>query len=318
MTKTIKRVIAGISALAIIAGAAIENPLGDNGGAVIGESQGSGIKLMSTKIAAADYEEYGISAQAETAYQLTATITPANATNKEVDWKVSFSNPSASWASGKTVTDYVTVTPTSDGALTANVECKAAFGEKIKVTCTSRDNTSAKASATVDYTQKLQSVEATFGSTTLTNGMTRNFDTSKSGQSASTWDFDYSTSVYTIADDYTTTVKIAFNSAISTVESAVGEEFTWNGETITSGMPSFDKTFFDKVFKTSGGAVSSDPVTYNKLVTALGNGVNVFDVTVTTTGEYGSKTDKYTIKVTSTGLTVRVEGVELDEENIVF
>ena len=62
---------------------------------------------------------------------------------------MSFVNPSSSWASGKTVTDYVTVTPTSDGALTANVECKQAFGEQIKVTVTSRENTNVYASCTV-------------------------------------------------------------------------------------------------------------------------------------------------------------------------
>ena len=58
---------------------------------------------------------------------LTATVSPETADNKAVDWSVSFVNPSSSWASGKSVTDYVTVTPTSDGALTANVNCLKAF-----------------------------------------------------------------------------------------------------------------------------------------------------------------------------------------------
>ena len=71
---------------------------------------------------------------------LTATVSPETADNKAVDWAASFVNPSSSWASGKTVTDYVTVTPTSDGALTANVNCLKAFGEQIKVTVTSRVN----------------------------------------------------------------------------------------------------------------------------------------------------------------------------------
>ena len=75
---------------------------------------------------------------------LTATISPETADNKSVDWSVSFVNPSSSWASGKTVTDYVTVTPTSDGALTANVNCLKAFGEQIKVTVASRVNPEAK------------------------------------------------------------------------------------------------------------------------------------------------------------------------------
>ena len=114
---------------------AVETPAGEtaNGGAIIGESQGSGARLMSTKIAAADYEEYGVSPMAETAYQLTATITPEYAEDKTVDWSVAFDNPSSAWATGKTVTNYVTVTPTSDGALTATVSCLQDFGDRKSV-----------------------------------------------------------------------------------------------------------------------------------------------------------------------------------------
>ena len=126
-----------------------------HGGAVIGESVGNGIELMSEKIEPKAYAENGVSAQADTAYTLTAAITPDNATNKAVDWTVSFVNPASMWASGKSVTDYVTVTPTSDGALTANVECLQAFGEQIKVSVTSRENAKATASCTVDYARRV-------------------------------------------------------------------------------------------------------------------------------------------------------------------
>ena len=293
-------------------------PEQDDGGAVIEEGEASGMKLMSMRIAPENYADYGISPMAETAYQLTATIMPENATNKAVDWTIAFVNAESEWATGKTVTDYVTVTPTADGALTANVECIKDFGEQVRVTVTSRDNTSVKANATVDYTQKLQSVKATFGSTVLSNGMTKSFDLDASGQAAEAWKFDYTASDYTIADEYTTTVKISFADGVSAVESAVGVEFTWAGETITSGMPSFDKTFFDKVFVTESGAVSSNPTQYNKLVSALSAGVTLFEVEVSTTGEYGSKTDTYEIKVTSDGLNIRVEGIELGDTSIIF
>ena len=86
---------------------------------------------------------------------LTATVSPETADNKAVDWNVAFVNPSSSWASGKTVTDYVTVTPTSDGALTANVNCLKAFGEQIKVTVTSRVNPEAKAECMLDYARRI-------------------------------------------------------------------------------------------------------------------------------------------------------------------
>lgn len=305
-----------------------EQPLPEeNGGAVITEGESNGIKLKSVKIAPEDYAANGISPMAETAFQLTATITPENATNKAVDWTIGFVNPSSEWANGKTVTEYVTVTPTADGALTATVENLQAFGEQIKVTVTSRDNAAATASATVDYTQKLSSVKATFGSTVLTNDMTKSFDLSKSGQAAETWKFDYDTSVYTIADTYTTTVKISFTEIGLGLANSVGAVFSWSGQDISSGMPSFDKTFFDKVFyDTMGippGSAANNPVKFNKLVMAItGNpadpGQKIFKVEVNTQGEYGSKSDIYEIKVLPDGLSIRVEDVELGDTSIIF
>ena len=206
-----------------------EEERAEEGGAVITAGESNGIRLMSVKIAPADYAANGISPLADTAYQLTATIMPENATNKAVDWTIAFADPSGEWAVGKSVTDYVTVTPVSDGALTANVECLKDFGEQVRVTVTSRDNTSVKANCLVDYTQKLHSVKATFGSTVLTDGMTRSFDLEGAGQAAEAWKFDYTTSDYTIADEYATAVKLSFAEGVSVLEAAVGKEFTWSG-----------------------------------------------------------------------------------------
>ena len=137
----------------------LENPeqnyVADGGGAIIGESTGNGVSLMSAKISPEDFAVNGVSPLAESAYQLTATITPDNADDKTVDWTVLFVNPSSDWASGKTVTDYVTVTPTADGALSARVECLKAFGEQIKVIVTSRADTNITAECTLDYARKI-------------------------------------------------------------------------------------------------------------------------------------------------------------------
>ena len=96
-------------------------------------------------------------AQAETydSVTLTATVKPDSAADKTVDWAVAFVNPSSEWATGKTVTDYVTVTPSSDGSTTATVKCLRPFGEQIKVTVTSRTNANATASCTVDFSARL-------------------------------------------------------------------------------------------------------------------------------------------------------------------
>ena len=136
---------------------------GSTGGMQIGEIDGNGISLMSAKIALEDYEEYGISELAESAYTLTAEIIPSTAVNQAVDWSCAWKNAGSAWATGKTVTDYVTVTPTADGALTANVECKQAFGESITIKVTSRDNTSASASCTIEYAQRIGGASLSIG-----------------------------------------------------------------------------------------------------------------------------------------------------------
>lgn len=305
-------------------------PEQEEGGAIINEGESSGISIKSMKIPAAQYEEYGISAMAETAYQLTATITPDNATNKAVNWSIRWKNSAESggsldgdnWGVGKTVTDYVTVTPTSDGALTANVECIVAFGEQVIVTVTSRDNTTAKATATVDYTEKLEAINVLFGGNNfLLPGTIRNFDFSVSGQPVEEWSVRYNLytdSVYTIADEYTSTFRISFGEDISAVESAVGAEFTWAGEDITSGMPAFDKTFFDKVFVTASGAVSANAEQLNNLISALSSGVILFEVEVTSTGTYSNMTNTYGLLVRSDGISIRVESMDLDDTSILF
>lgn len=113
-----------------------------------------GINIACVDIPRRLYAQYGISPIADSAKTLTAKITPDDAVNKEVDWSVAWKNPSSSWASGKTVTEYVTVSPTSDGALTATATCNQAFGEQILVTVAVRNAQGIKATCTVDYVQK--------------------------------------------------------------------------------------------------------------------------------------------------------------------
>ena len=67
---------------------------------------------------------------------LTATVLPETAKNKAIDWSIDWGDD------GKTenVTDYVTVTPTSDGSNVATVTCYKAFTGTIVITATTREN----------------------------------------------------------------------------------------------------------------------------------------------------------------------------------
>ena len=65
-----------------------------------------------------------------------ATVLPQTATNKMVDWSVAWADSSNT----SNVTDYVSVTPASDGSTTAYVRCYQAFSGDVIVTVTTREN----------------------------------------------------------------------------------------------------------------------------------------------------------------------------------
>lgn len=67
---------------------------------------------------------------------LSATVLPATATNKAVDWTVEWADSSNT----ANVTDYISVTPDSDGSTNATVTCYQAFTGNIVITVTTRQN----------------------------------------------------------------------------------------------------------------------------------------------------------------------------------
>ncbi len=132
-----------------------ENGITDNGGMSMDEDiTGNGIELMSTIIPRVRYAANNISPQAESAYTLTATITPAGATYTDLEWSIAFVNLSSAWANGKNVADYVTL---DANGLQATLSCLQAFGEKIVVKATSLDNPNASATCTLDYRKRVTS-----------------------------------------------------------------------------------------------------------------------------------------------------------------
>lgn len=122
----------------------------DEGGLTASETASNGVSLMSAVIPRSEYAAQAISADAEKAITLTATVTPEAEEYQAVDWSAAF--VSATWATGKNVTDYVTVTPKGD--LSATVTCKQAFGAQIKVTAACRISPQSTAECTFDYAKK--------------------------------------------------------------------------------------------------------------------------------------------------------------------
>ena len=231
-------------------------------GAIISETAENGISLMSAKIMPVAYAESGVSALADTAYTLTATVEPDYSGEKEFDWSIKFQNASSSWANGKTVTNYVTVTPTSDGANTATIECKQSFGEKIIVTCTSRDYAGLSATCTVDYAQRITGMDVT-----LEGSRTGDRDIPEGEEVTINFTYYGGTSSYNV---YTVRATATYSDVYTLAESATcnvsfltsagtGDSHTYfNGNEMTGSYGYYSRTYNDAVTNAIGKTFSFD------------------------------------------------------------
>lgn len=324
---------------------AVSTETSDSGGAVIEESTGNGVKLTTRRLTSAEYGNYGVSPLAETAYTLTATVTPAEAVNKKVDWSVSFKNANSTWAAGKKVTDYVTVTPTSDGSLTATVANLGEFGEQIKITVTSRDNPTAKAECTVDYQQKFQSLT---GYISLDTASETKADFSSSADTRLSIDFPLAdnsqkgylgthtseisitpigTNVYTLSMEYEITkveMKLASNVSRGLSESSMGfstshgELSTLSGVTYKNGKCTGKMQEFMGIADYSNGNVSVVKANLYRYTNG-GNDtdrLSEYKIHYTVNGE--EKVFSFYLAYSLASLSTAVGGIELNDGSIVF
>ena len=295
-------------------------PPEDSGGSDITAEASNGIRLMSMKLAPVQYAAYGVAANAESAYTVTATVYPEDAANKKVDWSVSFANASSTWASGKKVTDYVTVTPSADGALTAVVQNVAAFGEQIVVKTTSRDNTAAYATLNVEYLQRTTGYTLTLdGKTYATTGTKANAakPTFAASQSAAAKVTVNKSSVYTRANTdkaeyFTIKPTAAFKTAITNagLSATALKEYSGNASATLSGW--FDSTW--------GTALYANNTQRNKLISAIkGFSGNAYEIVIYTANG-GEQLATFGITLDSSVIEGQkgVESVTTDKTELVF
>ena len=119
------------------------------------EVEMNGIKITAATLSAPMYEAYGATRGAEAALTLTVTPTPADAELTGAKFTIAFKNASSSWATGKTVTEYVTLSQSNEKA--ATVSCLKAFGEPIVITYTVTGEKGESKSATyqLDYRARI-------------------------------------------------------------------------------------------------------------------------------------------------------------------
>ena len=248
-------------------------------------------------------------AESEQQIAIEATFTPADTTNKAVDWTVSFVNPSSEWATGKTASDYVTVTATSDGATTANVACNEAFGEQIRITVTSREDSSVTNSVTVDFAKRVVAAEIK-----LTKG----------GEAASAIDFssagiDYSLSVVptygvgTVEDEFDMTMTWKGTDALL---NAIKGSGSYTAATLSDTSFKTDFAFFDKLYGFDNVGTSA---LKNDLTDALkAFSGNVIEVSVSYVGEYSEFDTSKAFAKGNVGFDIYPEGIEIGGGTIIF
>ena len=94
--------------------------------------------------------------------ELVATVEPADA-KQDVSWAVAFVNPASEWATGKNVSDYVSIEYSEEESTKLSVTCKKAFSEQVKITCTYVHNTAISVDCVVDFVSAWENVTLKMG-----------------------------------------------------------------------------------------------------------------------------------------------------------
>lgn len=175
-----------------------------------------GIQLYMARLPRAAYAVNGIGETADSAYTLTAEVFPDYASDKTLDWSVAWQNSDSDWVNGKTVTDYVTVTPNKDGGNVAVCVCLQDFGEPVNVIISSRSNPLVCGVVAVNYYQRIKSLNYSFSLDGETVNAAENNGVYRVDYTGEKKNYDVEIvpvySAYTLTDTYSTEISGALSS----------------------------------------------------------------------------------------------------------
>lgn len=122
------------------------------------EGQDSRVSFLISTIPVDLYRDYNIAPFAESAYVLQAIVTPAENVSNEFTWSAKFKDPSSSWASDKSVGNYIRLGVTGLYNRSCTVTCLDAFAEPVEVSITYKDDISLTSTVQVDYIKRISNV----------------------------------------------------------------------------------------------------------------------------------------------------------------
>lgn len=273
----------------------------------------------------------------ETGYEsetltITATVSPDNsADNTGLDWSMAFKNPASEWATGKTLSDYMTLTPSGTdvaGSKTVSVKCLKPFGEQIVITATSQDNPAVTANCTADFAQRIESATLKFGGLNINLGGDTNvkweLNPNGVGVGGETNVTTEKSDVYTIAEDftYTVTAESSFTEESYFKLNGTGVTYTAPGDITESGL-TFNYALFDTMHMFILDRFNDFyfyQATASELIPYFSNIENghVLNIRLTVTGAHSEA--EYTSKIMVVGYTNSsvISDVTFDNSGLVF
>ncbi len=343
--KTIKRLSAVLFAVLLIAALVLSvltkgftdwrfgkelpsvNDLNSNVVVTLQEGNG-GIRLMAEFLPEITQGDNETDYESET-LTITATVSPDNsADNTGLDWSMAFKDPSSAWATGKTLTDYMTLTPSGTdaaGSKKVSVKCLKPFGEQVVITATSQDNPEVTASCTADFAQRIESATLKFGDLNVSLGGDTNvkweLNPNGTGVGGATSVTSSKSDVYTLAEDFTYTVTLTSNNGFFQLDGKT-ITFTDPGD-VTSGGITFDYAQFDTLHMMIIDRIDdfcfyeasvSELIPYFSEIT---DGY-LFDVTLTFTGEHTEQVFSSVLNVNGYTNSSVISDVQFDNSGLVF
>ena len=300
-----------------------------NSNVVVTPQEGNGgIRLMAEFLPEITQGDNETDYESET-LTITATVSPDNsADNTGLDWSMAFKNPSSAWATGKTLSDYMTLTPSGTdaaGSKKVSVKCLKLFGEQIVITATSQDNPEVKATCTADFAQRIESATLKFGDLNVNLGGDTNvkweLNPNGVGVGGATSVTMEKSDVYTLAEDFTYTVTLTSNNGFFQLDGKT-ITFTDPGD-VTSGGITFDYAQFDTLHMMIIDRIDdfcfyeasvSELIPYFSEIT---DGY-LFDVALTFTGEHTEQVFSSVLKVNGYTNSSVISDVTFDNSGLVF
>lgn len=254
-----------------------------------------------------------------------ATVEPAGVELKSFTFTAEWVNPASEWATGKTVSDYFTVTQSGANSLQATLQCLQPFGEQIKVigTGTSLDDKTASAECTVDFAKRVIGWDGMFfdGPPAYFDETTENisFNTLSVRGDFQLAGFEVDYSAYTIDDDITLTAYLGvYDEIIANSEASVGIKlFCREASLSTTGVP-----FLSVVADEGMHALNESSMKQyvNPFVGWLyeNRDTAVFYIRISGQSEYQTIEKQIPVKFPASGLVTSIESVSLDQNSVII